>query len=55
MVVVGGGCISFCVQILRDFEISNFFLSNLLTLTRPRGAFAPKKTKAKFGSVLLIN
>ena len=24
MVVVGGGCISFCVQILRDFEISNF-------------------------------
>ena len=35
-------CISFCVQILRDFEISNFFVSNLLTLTRPRGAFAPK-------------
>ena len=46
MVAVGGGCISFCVQIMRDFEISNFFLSNLLTylltLTRPRGAFAPK-------------
>ena len=31
VVVVGGGCISFGVQNLQDFEISNFFVSNLLT------------------------
>ena len=30
------------MEILRDFEISDFFVTHLLTLTRPRGAFAPK-------------
>ena len=31
-----------CVEILRDFEILNFFVTHSLTLMRPRGAFAPK-------------
>ena len=31
------------VTILRDFGVSNFFVSDSVTLARPRGAFAPKK------------
>ena len=49
------------IEILRDFEISNFFfsdsLTHWLTLTRPRGAFAPKnvyRTRIENGYTRLL-
>ena len=42
------------LAILQDFEISNFFVSNSLTLTRLRGAFAPKNW-VWHGSAELLN
>ena len=46
------------MAILGDFAISNFFLSDLLTdsltVTRPRGAFAPKN-KIVPATVLVTN
>ena len=35
------------MAILRDFGVSNFFVSDSVTLARPRGAFAPKIKEIK--------